>query len=83
MKNLLKSLAAFQQECPVIHKGTSGYSYTYADLPAIFEVVNPLLSKHNLGFTQLIDGKTSRLSYSTRKAAKHLKRLQPSRKVCN
>jgi hypothetical protein len=56
MKNLLKSLAAFQQECPVIHKGTSGYGYTYADLPAIFETINPLLSKHNLGFTQLIDG---------------------------
>lgn len=56
MKNLFKSLAAFQQECPVIHKGTSGYGYTYADLPAIFEVINPLLSKHKLGFTQLIEG---------------------------
>jgi hypothetical protein len=56
MKNLFKSLAAFQQECPVIHKGTSGYGYTYADLPAIFETINPLLAKHKLGFTQLIDG---------------------------
>ena len=56
MRNLFKSLAAFQKECPVIHKGTSGYGYTYADLPAIFETINPLLAKHNLGFTQLIDG---------------------------
>lgn len=56
MKNLLKSLAAFQQEVPVIHKGTTGYGYTYADLPAIFEVINPLLKKHGLGFTQLICG---------------------------
>lgn len=56
MKNLFKALAAFQQEVPVIHKGTSGYGYTYADLPAIFEVINPLLKKHGLGFTQLICG---------------------------
>jgi hypothetical protein len=55
-KNLFKSLAAFQQEVPVIHKGTQGYSYTYADLPAIFAVINPLLKKQGLGFTQLISG---------------------------
>lgn len=56
MKNLYKALAAFQQECPVIHKGTSGYGYTYADLPAIFEVINPLLKKHKLGFYQAVQG---------------------------
>ena len=58
MKNLFKALATFQQEVPVIHKGTSGYGYTYADLPAIFEVINPLLKKHGLGFTQLICGQS-------------------------
>ena len=57
MKNLFKSLASFQQEVPVIHKGTQGYGYSYADLPKIFEVVNPLLKKHGLGFTQLLDTK--------------------------
>lgn len=56
MKNLFKSLAEFQQEVPVIHKGTQGYGYTYADLPKIFEVINPLLKKNGLGFTQLING---------------------------
>jgi len=55
MKNLFKSLADFQQEVPVIHKGTQGYGYSYADLPKIFEVINPLLKKHGLGFTQLIE----------------------------
>ena len=45
MKNLYKALAEFQQEVPVIHKGTSGYGYSYADLPAIFEIINPLLKK--------------------------------------
>ena len=55
-ENIYKSLAAFQQECKVIHKGTKGYGYSYADLPTIFSVINPLLKKHNLGFTQLIDG---------------------------
>jgi hypothetical protein len=58
MKNLFKSLAAFQQEVPVIHKETKGYGYSYADLPKIFEVINPLLQKHGLGFTQLINGQT-------------------------
>lgn len=56
MKNLYKALAAFQQEVPVIHKGTSGYGYSYADLPAIFEVINPLLKKHGMGFWQAVDG---------------------------
>lgn len=55
MKNLFKALADFQQEVPVIHKGTQGYGYSYADLPKIFEVINPLLKKHGLGFTQLIE----------------------------
>jgi hypothetical protein len=58
MKTLLKALAAFQQEVPVIHKGTSGYGYTYANLSQIFEVINPLLKTHGLGFTQLICGQS-------------------------
>lgn len=57
MKNLFKSLAAFQQEVPVIHKATQGFGYSYADLPAIFDKINPLLAKHGLGFTQLLNTK--------------------------
>ena len=57
MKNLLKSLAAFQQEVKVIHKATQGYGYSYSDLPKIFSEINPLLQKHGLGFTQLLDTK--------------------------
>lgn len=56
MKNIYKALADFQQEVPVILKEVSGYGYKYADLPAIFEVINPLLKKNGLGFTQLING---------------------------
>ena len=55
-KNIYKSLADFQQEVPVIHKDTEGYGYSYADLPAIFEIINPLLKKNGLGFTQLMQG---------------------------
>jgi len=54
MKNIFKSLAAFQQEVPTIHKSTQGYGYTYANLSSIFDVINPLLKKHGLGFTQLV-----------------------------
>lgn len=56
MKQLLKAISDFQKECPVIHKGTKGYGYTYADLPAIFEVINPILKKHKIGFIQAVDG---------------------------
>jgi hypothetical protein len=55
MKNLYKALAAFQQEVPAIHQGTKGYGYTYADLKTIFKVINPILKKHKLGFTQLLE----------------------------
>ena len=56
MKNLFKALATFQQEVPAIHKGTQGFGYSYADLSAIFKVINPLLKKNGLGFTQLLNG---------------------------
>lgn len=55
-KKIYKALADFQQEVPIIHKGTQGYGYTYADLPAIFEIINPLLKKHSLGFFQAVNG---------------------------
>jgi hypothetical protein len=55
MKNLFKALAAFQQEVPAIHEGTQGYGYTYSDLKTIFKVINPIMAKHNLGFTQLVE----------------------------
>jgi len=46
MKNIYKALAAFQQEVPAIHEGTTGYGYTYSDLKTIFKVINPILAKH-------------------------------------
>lgn len=55
MKNIYKALADFQQEVPVILKDTSGYGYKYADLPAIFETINPLMKKHGLGFYQAVN----------------------------
>ena len=58
VKTVWGALASFQQEVPTIHKGTKGYGYSYADLPTIFEVINPLLKKHGLGFTQLIEGQS-------------------------
>ena len=54
MKEIYKALADFQQECPIIHKGTKGYGYSYADLPTIFNTINPILKAHGLGFTQLV-----------------------------
>lgn len=55
MKNLYKALADLQQEAPVILKETTGYGYQYADWPTILGVVNPLMKKYGLGFTQGIN----------------------------
>lgn len=55
-KQLAKALADFQQEVPAIVKNTKGYGYSYADLTQILAVINPLMKKHNLGFTQLVVG---------------------------
>lgn len=57
MTNLYKALAAFEQEVEVIHQDTQGFNYTYANLGSILKVINPLLKKHGLGFTQPLDGK--------------------------
>lgn len=56
MKNLFKALAEFQQECPPIHEGSDTKHYSYASLTDILEVINPLLKKNKLGFTQPING---------------------------
>ena len=56
MKAIYKALALFQQECPPIHQSSQGYGYTYASLNSIFKVINPLLKKNGLGFTQLLNG---------------------------
>lgn len=53
---LFKALSKFQSECPTIHKGTKGHNYSYADLPTIFDVINPILEKNNLVLTQLLEG---------------------------
>lgn len=50
-----KALASFTMEVPTIHKGTKGYGYSYADLSQIFDVIKPLMKKHGLGFTQVIN----------------------------
>jgi hypothetical protein len=57
MKHLFKSLAAFQQEVPVLHRATKGHNYTYTELSDIVKAINPLMEKHGLGFTQLINSK--------------------------
>lgn len=51
-KTIYQAIADFQQEVPVILKDTSGYNYKYADLPAIDEVIKPLLKKHGIGVLQ-------------------------------
>ena len=55
MTELFTALFKFQQEVPVIFKATKAFNYNYADLPAIIEVIRPLLKKNSLVFTQPLD----------------------------
>jgi len=52
----MKALAAFQKDCPAIHKDSmaqsSKFTYKYTSLPMIIEVINPVLQKHGLVFAQ-------------------------------
>jgi hypothetical protein len=54
---LWSALSDFQAECPAINKGKKGYNYKYADLPAIMEVINPILKKHGLLIAQPLEGR--------------------------
>lgn len=56
MKNIYKALADFQQEVPTIKKNASGYNYKFADLEEVVKAISPVLKKHNLGYTQPLDG---------------------------
>ena len=53
---LIKALAQFQYECPIIHKDTNGFNYTYADLPKIISTIIPLMKKYGLCFSQPLEG---------------------------
>ena len=72
MKNLFKAIADFQQEVQVIHKSTQGYGYTYAELSTILEKINPLLKKHKLGFTQLLNGNSLQTIIFHHESGEHL-----------
>jgi hypothetical protein len=72
MTNLFKALANFQQEVPVIHEDTRGYGYTYSSLNTIFKTINPLLQKHGLGFTQVIDGTTIKTTVFHSETGEHI-----------
>jgi len=56
MKTIMKALADFQKECPALRKDSTAkgvkFSYNYASLPVILEVVNPILQRHGLVFAQ-------------------------------
>jgi len=57
MQEIIKALTAFQKECPKLDlnsevkvktKTGGNYSFKYADLPYINEIIQPTLSKNNL-----------------------------------
>lgn len=58
MKELYKALANFQAEVPNIYKNAKGYSYKFADLGEINDIIKPVLAKHGLGYVQPINGST-------------------------
>jgi len=49
---LQQALVEFQKLCPTIEKTAQGYGYKYAPLPAVIEIVLPILSKLEISLTQ-------------------------------
>lgn len=58
MKEIIKALAQFQDECPAIKKdssaGTGNFSYKYGSLPHILEAIKPHLKTAGLTYAQPI-----------------------------
>jgi hypothetical protein len=52
MKNYYKAISDFQKECPVLPKNTKGYGYNYCKLSTMIPLINPVLEKNGLGYTQ-------------------------------
>jgi hypothetical protein len=55
---LFTALMNFQSECPTIAKQKKGYGYNYAEMSKTIEVIKPILNKHGIGFTQLIENES-------------------------
>lgn len=52
MKNYYKAISNFQKECPVLPKNTKGYGYNYCKLSTMIPLINPVLEKNGLAYTQ-------------------------------
>jgi hypothetical protein len=69
--NLLKALHKFQSECPVIYKQSEAVGkdkvvkYKYADLSAIVQIIQPILTKCNLVYTQDISTQNDTVTVTT------------------
>ena len=53
---LFTALGNFQNDCPTIPKNKKGYGYNYADFTRAVEMIKPIMNKHKIGFTQLLEG---------------------------
>jgi hypothetical protein len=56
IEELASAFAAAQGELDDVTKGSKGYGYMYADLPAINRVVRPVLARHGLAVVQHVTG---------------------------
>lgn len=65
IQNIAKALMMFQSQCPAIEKSAKAYSFKYADLPSIVEIITPILTKNNLCFSQLVGGNDDNVSITT------------------
>lgn len=55
MKNLFTALAKFQDEVPVINKGTEGFGYNYTDINDVLTITRPILSENGLSIIQSLN----------------------------
>jgi hypothetical protein len=64
--NLATALSAFQAEVEDVQKDAQGHNYRYATLPAILQLIRPLMGKHGLSLTQFPIGDSLNCGVTTR-----------------
>lgn len=52
-----KDLIKAQSEMETLPKDKQGYGYKYTDFDTVVKMIRPILSKNNIGFSQLLDTK--------------------------
>jgi hypothetical protein len=65
-ETIYEALVAAQGEITNVAKDVKGHNYMYADLPSVLDMIRPILLKHSLFVTQLVNDDEGRTFLTTK-----------------